>query len=116
MVHGIPSNYALQEGDVIAIDCGAKLDGFHGDTCLTGGVGTISEAARLLLQTGQLAMVVGIEYCRVGYRLGDMSTAVQTFAGQRGYSVVREYIGHGLGRELHEDPQVVRLLYTSRCV
>lgn len=107
VVHGIPSNYALQEGDIIAIDCGAKLDGFHGDTCLTVGIGKISEEARTLLQTGQLAMFLGIEYCRVGYRLGDMSTAVQKFAEERGYSVVREYIGHGLGKELHEDPQVV---------
>jgi len=107
VVHGIPSSYVLQDGDIIAIDCGAKLDGFHGDTCLTVGVGQISEEARRLLQTCQLAMFLGIEHCRVGYRLGDMSTAVQTFAEERGYSVVREYIGHGLGRELHEDPQVV---------
>ena len=107
VVHGIPDHYALQEGDIIAIDCGAKLDGFHGDTCLTMGVGKISGEARELLQTCQLAMFLGIEYCRVGYRLGDMASAVQNFAEERGYSVVREYIGHGLGRELHEDPQVV---------
>lgn len=107
VVHGIPSNYVLREGDIIAIDCGAKLDGFHGDTCLTVGVGQISEQAKDLMATCQLAMFLGIEYCRVGYRLGDMSTAVQRFAEERGYSVVREYIGHGLGRELHEDPQVV---------
>jgi methionyl aminopeptidase len=107
VVHGIPNNYALQEGDIIAIDCGAKLDGFHGDTCLTVGVGQISEEARALLQTCQLAMFLGIDFCRVGYRLGDMSSAVQNFAEERGYSVVREYIGHGVGRDLHEDPQVV---------
>ena len=107
VVHGIPSGYVLQEGDILAIDCGAKLDGFHGDTCLTVGVGQISEQARTLLTTCQLAMFLGIEYCRVGYRLGDMSSAVQRFAEERGYSVVREYIGHGLGRDLHEDPQVV---------
>ncbi|HNX95489.1 MAG TPA: type I methionyl aminopeptidase [Holophaga sp.] len=107
VVHGIPNNYILQEGDIVAIDCGAKLDGFHGDTCLTVGVGCISPEARRLLQTAQAAMFLGIEYCRVGYRLGDMSSAVQNFAEERGYSVVREYIGHGLGRELHEDPQVV---------
>ncbi len=107
VVHGIPTKYVLQEGDVIAIDCGAKLDGYHGDTCLTVGVGQISEQARMLIQTAQLAMFVGIEYCRPGYRLGDMATAVQSFAEERGYSIVREYIGHGLGRDLHEDPQVV---------
>jgi methionyl aminopeptidase len=107
VVHGIPTKYVLQEGDIIAIDCGAKLDGYHGDTCLTVGVGQISEEARRLIQTAQLAMYVGIEHCRIGNRLGDMATAVQTFAEERGYSIVREYIGHGLGRDLHEDPQVV---------
>ncbi|MBL0314023.1 MAG: type I methionyl aminopeptidase [Holophagaceae bacterium] len=107
VVHGIPTNYILQEGDVIAIDCGCRLDGYNGDTCLTVGVGQISEAAQLLIQTTQLAMFVGIEQCRPGLRLGDMATAVQTFAEERGYSIVREYIGHGIGRDLHEDPQVV---------
>lgn len=107
VVHGIPSNYVLRDGDVLAIDCGAKLDGFHGDTCLTLGVGTVSEEARRLMQTAQLAMFLGVEHCRVGLRLGDMATRVQAFAEERGYSLVREYIGHGIGRELHEDPQVV---------
>ena len=107
VVHGIPTNYILQEGDVIAIDCGCRLDGFNGDTCLTVGVGQISEQAKMLIQTTQLAMFVGIEQCRPGLRLGDMATAVQTFAEERGYSIVREYIGHGIGRDLHEDPQVV---------
>ncbi len=107
VVHGIPTHYVLQEGDIIAIDCGAKLDGYHGDTCLTVGVGQISEPAKMLIQTAQLAMYLGIEHSRPGNRLGDMSTAVQKFAEERGYSVVREYIGHGIGRDLHEDPQVV---------
>jgi len=107
VVHGIPTKYQLQEGDILAIDCGAKLDGFHGDTCLTVGVGRISGAARMLIQNAQLAMFVGIEHCRPGLRMGDMATAVQKFAEDRGYSIVREYIGHGLGRDLHEDPQVV---------
>lgn len=107
VVHGIPNNYVLRDGDIIAIDCGARLDGFHGDTCLTVGVGQVSEEARILMQTCQLAMFLGIDYCRTGYRLGDMSSAVQKFAEERGYSVVREYIGHGIGRDLHEDPQVV---------
>ncbi len=107
VVHGIPDGYVLREGDIIAIDCGAKLDGYHGDTCLTVGVGEVSETAKVLLQSTQLAMFLGIDYCRQGYRLGDMATAVQAFAEERGYSVVREYIGHGIGRDLHEDPQVV---------
>lgn len=107
VVHGIPTSYVLQEGDILAIDCGAKLDGFHGDTCLTVGVGRIHEEARRLIQTTQLAMFLAIGYCRPGYRLGDMASAVQRFAEERGYNVVREYIGHGIGRDLHEDPQVV---------
>jgi methionyl aminopeptidase len=107
VVHGIPDNYVLREGDIIAIDCGAKLDGFHGDTCLTVGVGRISDEAKVLMQTTQLAMFLGIDFCRTGYRLGDMASAVQRFAEERGYSVVREYIGHGIGKDLHEDPQVV---------
>jgi methionyl aminopeptidase len=107
VVHGIPSSYVLQEGDVVAIDCGAKLDGWHGDTCLTVGVGNISEAHQRLLATCHQAMLLGVDFCRTGFRLGDMSSAVQKYAEERGYSVVREYIGHGVGRELHEDPQVV---------
>ena len=107
VVHGIPSNYELKEGDIVAIDFGAKLDGFHGDTCLTVGVGHISEQAQTLLTICKQAMFLGVEYCRVGQRLGDMSSAVQRFAEERGYSIVREYIGHGIGRDLHEDPQVV---------
>ncbi len=107
VVHGIPTDYHLQDGDILTIDCGAKLDGYHGDTCLTVGVGRISEPARDLMQACQLGMFLGIEHCRPGYRLGDMASAVQRFAEERGYSVVREYIGHGIGRDLHEDPQVV---------
>ncbi|WP_005032575.1 type I methionyl aminopeptidase [Holophaga foetida] len=107
VVHGIPTSYVLQEGDILAIDCGAKLDGWHGDTCLTVGVGQISEEAKRLILTTKEAMELAFGYCKVGYRLGDMSSAVQKYAEERGYSIVREYIGHGLGRELHEDPQVV---------
>lgn len=107
VVHGIPSDYVLRDGDVLSIDCGAKLDGFNGDTCLTVGVGHISEKSENLIRTAQLAMFRGIEFSKVGNRLGDMSTAVQSFAEGAGYSVVREYIGHGIGRDLHEDPQVV---------
>ena len=97
----------LRDGDIVAIDCGAKLDGFHGDTCLSVGVGQISDQAKELLRATQLAMFMGIDFCRTGYRLGDMASAVQRFGEERGYSIVREYIGHGIGRDLHEDPQVV---------
>jgi methionyl aminopeptidase len=107
VVHGIPINYALREGDVISIDCGAKLDGYHGDTCLTVGVGRISDKAKDLIATTQLAMYLGVSCCRVGLRMGDMATTVQNFAEERGYNVVRRYVGHGIGRDLHEDPQVL---------
>jgi methionyl aminopeptidase len=107
VVHGIPTNYALRDGDVLAIDCGAKLDGYHGDTCLTVGVGRVSDAAKDLIATTQLAMFLGVSYCKVGLRMGDMATQVQAFAEGRGYSVVRKYVGHGIGRDLHEDPQVL---------
>ncbi|MDR2561218.1 MAG: type I methionyl aminopeptidase [Holophagales bacterium] len=107
VVHGTPNNYVLKDGDILAIDCGAKLDGFHGDTCLTVGVGDIGEKKRDLIATTQLAMFIGISHCKIGLRLGDMATAVQSFAEERGYSIVRDYIGHGIGRDLHEDPQVL---------
>ena len=107
VVHGIPINYALREGDIISIDCGAKLDGFHGDTCLTVGIGSVSEAAKDLIVTTQLALFLGVSCCKPGKRLGDMATTVQTFAEERGYSVVRKYVGHGIGRRLHEAPQVL---------
>jgi methionyl aminopeptidase len=97
----------LRDGDVLAIDCGAKLAGYHGDTCLTVGVGSVSDAAKDLIATTQLAMFLGVSYCMVGLRLGDMATKVQAFAEERGYSVVRKYVGHGIGRDLHEDPQVL---------
>ena len=107
VVHGIPKDYILMDGDVLSIDCGAKLDGYHGDTCLTVGVGKVSESAKDLIATTQLAMFLGVGCCRVGLRLGDMATTVQNFAEERGYNVVRKYVGHGIGRDLHEDPQVL---------
>ncbi|MCL1907809.1 MAG: type I methionyl aminopeptidase [Holophagaceae bacterium] len=107
VVHGIPSNYVLTDGDIVAIDCGAKLDGFHGDTCLTVGVGQVQEKLKELISTTQMAMFLGVSCCKVGLRMGDMATAVQKFAEERGYSVVREWTGHGIGRNLHEDPQVL---------
>jgi methionyl aminopeptidase len=107
VVHGTPSKYVLRDGDILAIDCGAKLDGFHGDTCLTVGVGDIGEKKQDLIATTQLAMFIGISLCKIGLRMGDMATGVQTFVEERGYSIVRDYIGHGIGRNLHEDPQVL---------
>lgn len=107
VVHGIPTRYVLRDGDIITIDCGAKLDGFHGDTCISVAVGQISKEAKQLINNTKLAMMIGINYCKIGYRLGDMASAIQSFAEEHGYSVVREYVGHGIGRELHESPQVM---------
>jgi methionyl aminopeptidase len=107
VVHGIPTNYIFSDGDVLSIDCGAKLDGYHGDTCLTIGVGCVGPEAKDLIAATQLAMFLGVGCCRQGSRMGDMATKVQTFAEERGYSIVRKYVGHGIGRDLHEDPQVL---------
>jgi methionyl aminopeptidase len=107
VVHGIPSRYILRDGDLITIDCGAKLDGFHGDSCMSIAVGQVNEQIQRLIKDTKLAVATGISYCNIGYRLGDMASAIQTFAEGQGYSIVREYIGHGIGRALHEPPQVM---------
>jgi methionyl aminopeptidase len=106
VVHGIPSNYALKEGDIVSVDCGAEKDGFHGDSCYTFCVGEVSEKVRQLLKTTKDALYKGIENAVEGKRLGDISNAIQVYCEDRGYSVVREMVGHGIGRKMHEDPQV----------
>jgi methionyl aminopeptidase len=106
VVHGIPSKYELKEGDIISVDCGAEKDGFHGDSCYTFCVGEVSDEVRRLLKTTKEALYQGIENAVEGKRLGDISNAIQTYCEERGYSVVREMVGHGIGRNMHEDPQV----------
>lgn len=106
VVHGIPGNRILNEGDIISIDVGVKLDGFHGDAAVTLGVGKISPESQEIIDITKSALEEGIASAKNGVRLGDVSVAVQTYAESRGYSVVREYVGHGIGRELHEEPQV----------
>lgn len=106
VVHGIPSNEALEEGDIISVDCGAKLDGYHGDHAYTFAVGQISFALIKLLKTTRRCLEIGIEQAFVGNRIGDVAFAVQQHAEANGYGVVRELVGHGLGRRLHEEPQV----------
>ncbi len=106
IVHGIPGDRILNEGDIVSLDFGAYLDGFHGDAAITVGVGKIDEGARKLLEVTEEALMVGIEAAQSGARLGDISYAIQDFVEARGYAVVREYCGHGIGRSLHEDPQV----------
>ena len=106
VVHGIPGSRVLQEGEIISLDFGALMNGFHGDAAVTIGVGKISTEAQKIIDATQGALQAGIAAARIGARLGDVSAAIQSYAEARGFSVVREYVGHGIGRELHEDPQV----------
>jgi methionyl aminopeptidase len=106
LVHGIPGPRVLQEGDIISIDVGAILEGYHGDAAITLPVGQISPAAQKLLEVTKGALDAGIAAARAGNRSGDISAAIQSYVESRKYSVVREYTGHGIGREMHEDPQV----------
>jgi methionyl aminopeptidase len=106
VVHGIPGGRVLQEGDIVSLDFGACLDGFHSDAAITVGIGKISAQAQKLLDVTEAALKVGIKMARHGYHLGDVSAAIQEYVGTRGFSVIREYCGHGIGRNLHEDPQV----------
>lgn len=106
LVHGIPGPRRLQEGDIVSIDCGSVVDGFVGDSAITVGVGQISEEARRLLDVTCAALFAGIEHMRVGQRTGDVSAAIQSRVERQAFNVVREYTGHGVGRAMHEDPQV----------
>jgi methionyl aminopeptidase len=106
IVHGIPGDIVLNEGDIISIDCGAIIEGYHGDAAYTAGVGTISAEARRLIAVTERSMWAGIDQLRVGNRLHEVGRAVQDVAETAGYSVVREYVGHAIGTEMHESPQV----------
>lgn len=106
VVHGIPGRTLLAEGDVISIDVGAIVDGYVGDSARTFRVGTISDEARRLLDVTEKSLFAGIDRCRPGSRLHDIGAAVQSVAEGAGFSIVREYVGHGIGRNMHEDPQV----------
>ncbi|MDA1096740.1 MAG: type I methionyl aminopeptidase [Chloroflexi bacterium] len=106
IVHGIPSGRQIVNGDVLSIDCGAIVEGFHGDAAITVCVGDVSEETRRLVVVTREAMEAGIAAALVGGRLSDISHAVQTYAESRGYGVIREYVGHGIGRQMHEEPMV----------
>jgi len=106
LVHGIPSERRLREGDIVSIDCGSIVDGFVGDSALTVGVGEVTEEAQRLLDVTLKSLFVGIQKMRLGNRSGDVSSAIQHYVESRGFNVVREYTGHGVGRAMHEDPQV----------
>jgi methionyl aminopeptidase len=106
VVHGFPSDYKLKDGDIFSIDCGVTLEGFVGDTATTVPVGKVAEAHRALVRVTEECLDRAIEECRPGKHLGDIGAAVQEYAEGQGYSVVREYVGHGIGRRMHEDPQI----------
>lgn len=106
VVHGIPSGRALKEGDIVGLDVGVVVDGYYGDAAITVPVGVITEQARRLLQVTEEALHKGIAQAVVGNRISDISHAVQTHAEAASFSVVTEFVGHGIGRKLHEEPQV----------
>ena len=107
VVHGIPSKKKIiKNGDLVSIDFGVYLQGYYGDSARTVGIGTISNEARMLIQVTREALDLGIENCRAGNRLGDISSAIEEHAKSHNLSVVREFVGHGIGRSLHEDPQI----------
>jgi methionyl aminopeptidase len=106
IVHGIPGDRVLREGDIISLDFGVIYEGYQGDAARTVGVGHVSEKAQALMDATEGAFKAGIAMARDKQRLGDISAAIQQYAESRGYSVVREYTGHGIGRQMHEDPLI----------
>ena len=106
IIHGIPGNRVLQEGDIVSVDVGAYIGGYHGDCAGTYPCGRVSEEAMRLIRVTQDSFFEGMKFAREGYRLSDISAAVQTYVEANGFSVVREYVGHGIGRNMHEAPEV----------
>lgn len=106
LVHGIPGNRVLNEGDIISIDIGAKYKGYHGDSAWTYAVGSIDEETQRLLDVTEESLYQGLKEAKPGERLSNISHAIQTYVEANGFSIVREYVGHGVGQELHEDPQI----------
>ena len=106
IIHGIPGKRVLREGDIVSVDVGAFIGGFHGDCAGTYPCGEVSDEAMRLIRVTQESFFQGIQYAREGYRLSDISAAVQAYVEANGFSVVREYVGHGIGRRMHEPPEV----------
>ncbi len=106
VIHGIPSNRRLKEGDIVGLDMGVVIDGYYGDSALTVPVGEIVAGGQKLLKVSEEALELAIDKARPGNRVGDISAAIQQHAEKNGFSVVREFVGHGIGRALHEEPQV----------
>jgi methionyl aminopeptidase len=106
LVHGIPGDRVLKDGDIISIDIGAKYNGYHGDSAWTYPVGTIDDETQKLLDVTEESLFLGLKEAKPGERLSNISHSIQTFVEANGFSIVREYVGHGVGQDLHEDPQI----------
>ena len=106
VIHGIPGGYTLKEGDIVSVDVGAQIEGFHGDCAATYPCGAISTEAQRLIDVTKESFFVGIREATKGHRVSDISHAIQTYVESNGFSVVRSFVGHGIGRKLHEDPEV----------
>ncbi len=106
MVHGIPGKDFLIEGDIISIDIGSIYKGYYGDSAKTHAVGKVSNEASQLIEVTKASFYEGLKVCRLGYRLSDIGHTIQTFVESKGYSVVRDLVGHGIGTQMHEDPQI----------
>ena len=106
VVHGIPNDYVLKDGDIISVDVVANKNGFHSDACRTFPVGNISEEAERLINVTRESFFKGVEYAKVGFRISDISHAIQTHVEAAGFGVIREYQGHGVGRNMHEEPSI----------
>jgi len=106
IVHGIPGERVIQEGDIVSLDFGLEIDGFQGDTAVTVAVGAVSPEVTRLIDVTRDSLQAGIDAARHGNRIGDVSAAIQEYVETRGFSVIREYTGHGIGRDMHEDPQI----------
>ena len=106
IIHGIPGNRVLKDGDIVSLDVGAYIGGFHGDCAATFACGTITKEAQDLIDVTRQSFFEGIRFAKEGYRVQDISAAIQSYVEERGYSIVREYVGHGVGAHLHESPEI----------
>jgi methionyl aminopeptidase len=106
VVHGFPSSYVIQNGDIVSVDCGVKFNNYHSDSAYTHAIGEVSPDTLALLKRTKESLYIGIEKAVVGFRMGDVANAIQQHVEQDGYTVVRELVGHGIGRNLHEAPEV----------
>lgn len=106
IIHGVPSDRVLKEGDIVSVDLGVYKNGFHSDAGRTFPVGEVSDVAKKIIKTAEMAFFEGIRYAKEGYRIGDISSAIENFVLKNGFTLLEEYQGHGIGREMHEDPGV----------